>query len=483
MSYIFSPLIELLNGQAYAPHPADAALSLGRRFEGRAIVVVGGGGTGTGWTRRVDFDRSGVAQFPHPRSPLFKRNSAEWREHLSQEARRCLWALLLVEQQWQATASAVSAASLNISSVEQMLRVREALAEFGDDRLSEDAVRIVVDHPTMEGSIVAGVRAAVIDSLEHEALEVGFQIAAVRIAPLAILEKYIAALHKERRSPDRPIIVFDGQTALLVGIKDSAFDQSEGGVSYLVNRPLAEVQAQLFRRMNAARFSKDARGQILGLGQSFVSEELKTDGLELQFEGSDSVEAAVDESVRHDLRSNLQEMRTALPKPVRTAVRAAVVLAVLAVLLSVLQVASAIGMQEKITARRLEAFHYRNAIGAANQRMSDLHKEVESIRHSGEWVQRNYHAQPLVQELLNALPNDVTVDGLQLQATEGLSQAKLRFTLFGAEESQRTGLREMEARLYHLGYEIGRRDDPIAASGRRGGIVYAWNIIMPVFGA
>ncbi|HEY9153750.1 MAG TPA: hypothetical protein VIM69_01385 [Opitutaceae bacterium] len=483
MSHVFSPFVELLNGQAYAPHPADAALSLGRRFEGKSIIVIGGGGTGSGWTQRVDFERGGVPTFSQPRSAVFKRNGSEWREHLTALARSCSWALLLVEQQWQAAASSVSAASLNVSLVEQMLRVREAVADFGDDRLSEDAVRVAIDHPTMEGSVVAGVRASIVDSLEREALEAGFQIAAVRIATIAVLEKYISDLSKQRRSPDRSIVVFDGQTALLISIKDSAFDQGEGGVSYLVNRPLAEVKAQLLKRANTARFGKDAARRILVIGQRLASEATELEGLELEFEACASLAAAVEESVRHDLRSSLQEMRTALPKRVGTIVRASLVLTALAVVGSALQIAAALGTQEKITARRLETFHYRNAVTAANQRMSDLRKEIESIRRSGEWVQRNYHAQQLVQEVLNALPNDVTIDGLHLQATEGISQAKLRFTLYGAEESQRAGLREMEARLYHLGYEIGRRDDPVAASGRRGGISYAWDVIIPTFGA
>jgi hypothetical protein len=451
VSHVFSPLVELINGQAYAPHPADAALSLGRRFEGRSLLVIGGGGTGSGWTQPIQFDQNGVAQFRHPRSASFKRNSSDWREHLSRMASVYGWALLLVEQQWQATASAVSAASLNVSIVEQMLRVREAILDFGDDRLSEDAVRIAIDHPTMEGSIVAGVRAAIIDSLEREALDQGFQIAGVRVAAIALLERYIVNLHKQRRSPERPIIVFDGQTALLVSIKDSAFDLSEGGVSYLVNRPPADVQTQLSKRVNAMRFTKVASGRILVLGQRFVSDELKPDGLDVEFEPSGSLEAAVDESVRHDLRSSLHEMRTALPKQIRTVVRVALAVGTIALLASGLQLTAALGTQEKITASRLESFHYRNASSVANQRMSDLQKEVEAIHRSGEWVQHNYHAQPLVQELLNALPNDVTVDGMHLQTTEGISQAKLRFTLYGAEESQRVGLREMEARLYHLG--------------------------------
>jgi len=482
VSLFLSSFLELLNGRAYAPHAGDAALSLGRRFEGESVVVIGGGGTAIGWTQQIEFDRTGTAKFSRPRSASFKRGSPEWREHLAQNALVSGWAVLLIEQQWQATASPVSGASFSASAVEQMLRVREAIADFGDDRLSEDAVRVAIDHPTMDGSIVAGVRAAIIDSLEREAMEAGFQIAGIRIAAIAILEKFLTQLQRQRLSPNRSLVVFDGQTALLVGIKDSAFDQNEGGVSYLVNRPVGEVHTQIFKRA-AAHFTKEKDGAMLILGQRFAWETLKTEALNIDFQSSESIEAVIDDMVRHDLRSDLQEMRSALPRKLRTFIWAGVAITGLSLAVSACQIFSAISLEEKITAHRLEAFHYRNSENAADQHGADLQRELDDIRRCSEWVQRNYHAQQLVQELLNAVPNEVALDGLHVQAMEGLSQAKLKFTLYGAEEAQRAGLREMEARLYHLGYEIGRRDDPVAASGRRGGVIYAWDVILPTFGA
>jgi hypothetical protein len=118
----------------------------------------------------------------------------------------------------------------------------------------------------------------------------------------------------------------------------------------------------------------------------------------------------------------------------------------------------------------------------ARSRIAAIRQEELRARRLVDWVDRNYHAQALVHSFLSALPLDVSLDAVGLQAAEGLPQARLKFTLLGAEEAQREALRSLETRLYGMGYEIGRRDDPVPASSRHGGVIYGWDLILPSFG-
>lgn len=484
MNSAFSPLVELFNGEAYCPHPADAALSLGRRFQGRVIVLIGGGGTGVGWTQRIRFDRQGIASLEGHRSTLHKRGTGEWSEHLRNEAAAtCGWGVVLVEQQWQAAVSATSAASLDASGVEQMLRVRDAISDFGDDRMAEDAVRIAVDHPTMQGSIVGGVRVQVLEALEKDARENGFQVAAIRIAAFSLLERYLARLQKERCSPMRNIVAYDGQSALLVGVRDGAFDTSEGALSYLVNRPPTEVRLQISRRIVSPVGVKDWGGSVEIVGAPFAFEGGRPqDGVDVTQETEDVVLAAVDEKVRHDLRPELHEMRLALPTWVRAAVYGAQLVALACIVGAAIQFSEALRLEGKIAERRAERDLSQAATANARARLEQLKREEGRAHLIADWVDRNYHAQALVHEFLSALPAEVSLDGISVQAAEGLPQAKLRFTLLGSEDAQRGALRAIEERLYHLGYEVGKRDDPTSSVSRHGGVLYAWDLIIPSFG-
>ena len=438
-----------------------------------------------GWTQRVRFDRQGIPALEGPRSPGFKRGSADWGEHLLAESQATSgWALLLIEQQWQAAVAAASASSLGATGVEQMLRVREAVSEFGDDRMAEDAIRAAVDHPTMEGSIVGGVRAPVLDGVEKEARANGFQIAGVRIAVFALLERQLSRLQKQGEDPNRTIVAYDGQSALIVGVRDGAFDLSEGALSYLVNRPSTEVRAQVARRISSPTSLRDWSGrvEIVGVPFSFDAGQAP-EGIDIHQESADVVLAAVDEKVRHDLRSDLQEMRLALPRWVRGGVYGAVALIFACVVGFSIQLSEGFRLQNRIDQKRSELSAHLTATNNAHNRIEGLKREEARARRIGNWVDRNYHAQALVHAFITALPAEVSLDALAVQASEGLPQVKLKFTLLGAEEAQRSGLRAIETKVYQLGYEIGKRDDPLSATSRRGGVVYAWDLIVPSFGS
>lgn len=485
MNSALSPLLELFNGEAYCPHPADAALSLGRRFQGRSIVVIGGGGTSMGWTQRVHFGQQGQLGLEGARSAPFKRGTIEWSEHLLKEAKATSgWALLLIEQQWQAATSGTSAASLNSAGVEQMLRVRDAVSDFGDDRIAEDAIRVAVDHPTMQGSIVGGVRILVIEPLEREARANGFQIASIRIAVFALLEHHLANLQKQGDSPRSTIVVYDGQSGLIVGIREGAFDTSDGALSYLVNRPPYEVRAQIAKRISAPSSLKDWNGRVEVVGVPFSFEAGQVpEGMEVRHEPADVLLAAVDERVRHDLRPELQEMRLALPRWVRGAVYGALAVIIACVVGTSLQLSDAFRLDGLTAAKRAERDVHLNASISAKDRMEYLKKEEVRAHQIAEWVDRNFHAQALVHAMITALPIEVSLDALSVQAAEGLPQAKLKFTLLGSEEAQRNALRSVEEKLYSLGYGVGKRDDPASSTARRGGVVYAWDLIIPSFGS
>lgn|GEM_PF-3015031 len=485
MNSAFSPLLELFNGEAYCPHPADAALSLGRRFQGRSIVVIGGGGTGMGWTQRVRFDRQGTPEIEGHRSIAFRRGTAEWGEHLLTEAKATSgWALLLIEQQWQAAISATSAASLNASGVEQMLRVREEVSDFGDDRMAEDAIRVAIDHPTMQGSVVGGVRGLVLEPLEKEARANGFQIAGIRIAVFALLERHLAKLQKQGESPSCTLVAYDGQSALIVGVREGAFDTCDGALSYLVNRPPYEVRTQVAKRISSPSSLKDWNGRVEIIGTAFSFEAGRVpEGIDVRQEPEDVLLAAVDERVRHDLRPDLQEMRLALPRWVRGAVYGAVLVALCCVVGTAIQLSESFRLDGKTSAKRAERDLNLLAAAGARSRIEQLKREEIRAHHIADWVDRNFHAQALVHALIVALPTEVSLDALTVQAAEGLPQAKLKFTLLGSEDAQRGALRAVEEKLYQLGYEIGKRDDPISSTARRGGVVYAWDLIIPSFGA
>lgn len=484
MNSALSPLLELFNGEAYCPHPGDAGLSLGRRFQGRVVLVVGGGGTGHGWTQRVRFDRHGEATLEGFRSAVFKRGTVEWGAHLGNEVdATSRWALILVEQQWQAAVSGSSAAALNSSGVEQMLRVRDAVSDFGDDRLAEDTIRIAVDHPTMQGSIVGGVRASVLEPLEKELRTAGFEVAGIRLAVFCLLERYLARLQKRSESPDRAIVAFDGQSALVVGVRDGAFDLSEGALSYLVNRSSQEVRSQVVKRLSSPASLKDWGGRVEMLGAAFAFDGGRApDGVDVRQEPEDVVLAAVDEKVRHDLRPELQEMRLALPGWVRSLVFGSLLIAAACIVGGTVQLSESLRLESRIVEKRRERDVQLAAAATARSRVEQLKKEETRAHQIAEWVDRNYHAQALVDAFLTSLPAEISLDAVSVQAAEGLPQAKLRFTLLGSEDAQRGALRAIEAKLYRLGYEVGKRDDPTSSSARRGGIVYAWDLIVPSFG-
>ena len=484
MSFAFSPLLELFNGEAYCPHPADAALSLGRRFQGRSIVVIGGGGTGTGWTQRVGFERQGTPLLEGHRSGAFKRGTSEWSDHLLREAKGTSgWALILIEQQWQAASSATSTASLNSTGVEQMLRVRDAVSDFGDDRMAEDAIRVAVDHPTMQGSIVGGVRMLVIEPLEREARANGFQIAGIRIAVFALLERHLAKLQKKGDSPTCTIVAYDGQSGLIVGVREGAFDTSDGALSYLVNRPPFEVRVQIAKRISSPSSLRDWNGrvEIIGAPFSFEAGQMPA-GMEVRHEPEDVLLAAVDEKVRHDLRPELQEMRLALPRWMRGAVYGALLFTITCVLGTTIQLSEAFRLDGKTSAKRAERDLQLSAAAGAKNRVDQLKKEEVRAHQIADWVDRNFHAQALVHAMITALPTEVSLDALSVQAAEGLPQAKLKFTLLGSEDAQRGALRAVEEKLYQLGYGVGKRDDPTSSTTRRAGVVYAWDLILPSFG-
>jgi hypothetical protein len=481
-----APLIELLNGGAYRPHRGDAALPLARRFAQQQLTIIGGGGTGSAWTQRVLFDDEKGALLQGRRSAAFKRGTVEWAQHLANEAQAtCGWAILLIEQQWQAAASLSSAASLGGSGVEQMLRVREATSAFGDERLSEDAVRVALDHPTMEGSIVGAVRAVTIEPLQQEAKASGFQIAAVRVGVFALLERHLVRLQREGASPSRSLVVYDGQSALVIGVRDGAFESSEGGVSYLVNRAPSEVRTQISRRLGMAQMARDGGGKVDWIGVPLSSEDAGSlpAGVEVVFRPEDVLTAIVDDDVKHDFRTDLQEMRTALPPWVRMAVWGALCLT----FACTVGIAALLLQGTRTSARAEEQMRlgseHRSARDEARGRLVKLNHEEAEARLLAQWLDKNYHTQALLHAFLTVLPAEVSLDAVSVHASEGLPQGKLSFTLLGSEDAQRHALRAIESKLYALGYQIAKRDDPTAAQHRRGSIVHTWNLIFPGLGA
>lgn len=365
-----------------------------------------------------------------------------------------------------------------------MLRVRDAVSLFGDERLSEDAVRVAIDHPTMEGAIVAGVRVGIVQQLEREARSQGFQIAAVRVPTVCLLEQHLARLADENASPSGALVAFDGQSALIVGVRDGAFDDTEGGISYVVNRAPAEVRLQILRRLQASRNARDVRGVALVIGENISSDPTQIpQDFDLQTEPKETLSAVIDERVRHDMRSELEEVRRALPTWSRSAVYGMIALSIACIGGAATHAADGWQIGERTKMQDALRVADESAIAIANQHIAAVKAEDLRAHQMADWIDRNYHAQALLNSFLQTLPTEVSVDAVSVQAAEGLPQAKLKFTLLGSESSQRQALRSIENSLYALGYEVGRRDDPVPSSARRGGVVYAWDLIMPSFGS
>ncbi len=484
MMPILRPALELISGAAYRAHPGDASLPLSRRFQNAVVLVVGGGGTAFGWTQRIQFER-GVAKFEGPRSVVYKRSSPEWTQHLSSEAKQTMgWAILLVEQQWQAALAKCSASSLGARGVEQMLRVRDATADFGDDRISEDAIRVAVDHPTMEGAIVAGIRPSLLELLESEVRAAGFSIAAVRISTFALIERHLAQLECRRQSPDSNLVAFDGNSALLVGVREGAFDSSEGALSYLVNRSTSDVRAKLLKRLAASGPTREGAvvATVVGVCAGLLTRE-NPDAMRVATIEQDPILSALADDVQHDLRLGLEEMRTALPRWSRFAFAGGAAVALLAFAGIGVEVTAALQLQREIRSdqtvlARLRADHEKSVARAVS-----LRKQEGRARQIGEWVDLNFHGQALLHRVLESLPPEVALDTVSVQVAEGLPQARLKFVLVGTEDAQRGALRTLEAGLYHLGYEIGRREDPAPYPQRRGAVFYAWDLLIPNFGS
>jgi hypothetical protein len=479
------PVFELINGEAYRPHPADAGLALGRRFAGQRVVLVGGGGCGSGWTQEVIFDRGGTPSLAGGRSGSFRRGSAEWLQHLrALSAGGDRWAVGLVEQQWQAALAEVSAASLGGGAVERMLRVRESVEQFGDERMAEDAVRVAVDHPTMEGAVVGGARTLVVEALQKEMLAGGFRIAAIRVPVLALLECHFAQLQGERLSPTESLVVHDGQSALVIAIRDGAFDGAEGGLSYVVNRPAGEVATQVLRRLGGASGSATpaVKACVVGVPLS-ESPGAAANRIQLSLAACDPCLAAVDARVTHDLRLDLRELRPALPRVARGLVLGGLGLALVALSGASVAAFGAVRLEraQAASARVLRA--HEDVAAEARTRLRQSEREAVRARDIADWVDKNYHAQALAQAILLALPPEVSLDVLTLTAAEGLPQAKVRFSLLGSEPAQREALRRVEEGMYRLGYDVARREDPGVSVSRRGAVVYAWELIIPNFGA
>ncbi len=485
MEITIQPLLELVNGEAYRPHPADAGLALGRRFAGQRVVLVGGGGCGSGWTQEVMFDRGGTPTLVGGRSGGFRRGSAEWLQHLrGLSAGGERWAVGLVEQQWQAALAEVSAASLGGGMVERMLRVRESVDQFGDERMAEDAVRVAVDHPTMEGAVVGGARALVVEALQKEMVAGGFRIASIRVPVLALLECHFSQMQGGRLSPTESLVVHDGQSALVIGIRDGAFDSEEGGLSYVVNRPAGEVAAQVLRRLGGANASAAAPVRACVVGVPLPESSGAPAGrVQLSLAACDPGLAVVDPRVNHDLRLDLRELRPALPRTVRGLVLAALGMALVALSGASFAAVGAVRLERAQAASALGLRAHEDAAAAARSRIHQHEREAVRARQIADWVDKNYHAQALAQAFLLALPPEVSLDGLSLTAAEGLPQAKVRFSLLGSEPAQREALRRVEASVYQLGYDVARREDPGASMTRRGAVVYAWELIIPNFGS
>jgi hypothetical protein len=136
----------------------------------------------------------------------------------------------------------------------------------------------------------------------------------VRVGVFSLLERHFARLHAAQESPSRTVVAYDGQSALIVGIREGAFDFSEAGISYLVNRPPAEVRAQVARRISSPASLKEWSGKVEVIGATFAFENGQfPEGIDIKQESNEVVLSVVDEAVHHDLRKELCEMRRALP--------------------------------------------------------------------------------------------------------------------------------------------------------------------------
>jgi hypothetical protein len=479
---ILDPLVELFNGKAFKPHPGDAALPLGKRFAGQVIVVVGGGPRA--WTQRVCFDGQGQPALTGPRSLAMKRGSTEWGQHLKNEAALTAgWAVLLAEQ-WQAAFASASAASVGGNRVEKMLRVREHASQFGDERISDDAVRVAFDHPSMDTSVVVGVRATNVEQGCRDLVENGFQIAAVRVAVLAYLERHLAALQREQQALERTIVATDGQSALIVGVCNQAFDTTEGGISYCVNRP-SDLSSHVLERITKPERVVAWGGKIDLIGPEMPwSAETLPAGIDLrQLAAPEPALCAVDGAVFHDFRIDLEESRGALPAWMRPAFLGVFLLVCACLFGLAFQLKSGLYLEGRIGQKTAEATMNQQAAGAARKKIEGLKKEEKRAQQIGAWLENTYHAQNLVHSFLKAIPADVALDGMEITAAEGTPQLKLKFTLVGNEDSLAIASRAIETRLYELQYEIAQRDDPVSAAQRRGGVTYGWTIIMPTFGS
>lgn len=480
MASILDPVGELLTGKACKPHPRDGALPLGKRFAGQTIVVIGGFGSKGLWSQRVKF-AGGQPQLVGERSLVMPRDSAEWGSHLSGEAQQTSgWAVLLVEQQWKAASALSSGASTGRNRVEQMLQVRERTSQFGGDIIERDAIRVAIDHPEMDTSIVVGIRESLLNQWTRETVEHGLQIAAIRVASVAYLEQYLATLLVEHRPLERSVVATDGQSALTVGVDNHAFDTTEGGVGYVVNR-VADLGVRVLEKITNAEKKKTWAGKVDLFGPA---ELWALPGVDVR--QNPAVEPAmivVDNAVMHDFRLDLQETRSALPRFWQPAFFGALLLCVASIVGICWQVKSGLDLVSRIGAVSAETQSHEEAKLTARAAIDSLLKEEKSARQLGTWVENNYHAQALVHAFLQMIPANVSLDSFEITATEGSPQLKLKFGMAGTEDALAVTTRAIEARLYEMKYEIAQRDDPIAATQRRGGVIYSWVLITPTFGS
>jgi hypothetical protein len=474
-----SPLGELLCGTAFAAHPGDPALSLSERFEGQPLLLAlmakdrcailklrfaGGSCEALGLAQQV------MLRQPGELAAALAREAAEV------QAR---WVVFSLATGWQAVLSSRSARACVPDDAFEGHRLLREQPDLFLSKPSPDFLYAAVDHPTLDRSLVFGVRRRDVEGHVAEAAKAGLRVASVRVGVAAMLEDWLA-----RRGPqpfERDVLVSDGLSVLLLRFRDGDFMREGQGETASMPRQASTRPNDLAQDLS--RLLRDNSGRPLSyVGPSELAPQVLAEAGGAATDESAPCEVSLlslRESVHHELLPDVMRRRPSLKrslKPVLSGCLAASALCLFAFVGLVFE-AESVDADARLHAERLRQAGLRTA-GVAERTASFEREQARGARLVG-WLETHPHAQVFTLSLLSALPASVTLERIAMQLDEGGRQMLLECQLLGMEEAQLEAVRALERAVLTQGYRVGERHAPTPSQR---GVMYKWRLILPLRG-
>lgn len=481
-----TPLGELLTGTAHDPIPTDVTLSIGERFAGKTLlgVVIAKDRCAVA---RIGFDVKGepkilgIRQVENRSRDLGQILTAESKAIGAQDV------FLAIALGWTMDLGACSSRRAEHQDAFERFRMMQITPEnvFPEAKNAEN-VYTVVDHPTLDRSVVFSLRRPELIRYIEDVRRAGLRVVCVRCLVASLLELWVAKKGVEGLSQD--LLVSDGASAFLLNVREGDFalpaslDDSKLTRPRQTNNRPNDVMTDM-----TGYVADNASRQLTFLGPADAVEPLREvatragghlvvpDAVELK----DGLIAALSPLVTHDLNPDMKEERPRIHRSKRKQIYAYMGACVMCVL--VLGFHVWMGFSTGLAADSAET-----ADQSAIRRATDAKNAIEANRlvlkqaeGTRKWVWGNYHAQEFFVTVMNGLPPDASLEMMNAKLADGSAQMLFTFTVNGTDlAKQEQCLRSMEKSLTEKAkFNIGDRGTPIA-NGRS--VTYAWKLLLPV---